>query len=316
MKYKVNAKYSKKYIKKLVVLFIFIFFIWNILFGGFLNGFKKLNNPLLLLSFIPILFSYIYWSWIYYKLFESTKSFKKVFYAFLGSVFIDNTTPTYIASSIPAFIYLMNKLFRRSIKMVEITTKTLFLGLSWLYTFLILSFLGLIISFFYYKFFMFSLIGFILFAFLIILKFLFLRKESLILKLAKKIRLKDHYIHKLKDIHNQIQFFSLRDYLFIAFKFIFIYIMQFLGLYMLFIVFNININPFSLFVVFILSIIISLISFMPGGIGSFEISFYLLISSYFSLPSNILSAIIVLFRLFNYWIPTLLGGIIFFKSLK
>jgi uncharacterized protein (TIRG00374 family) len=101
-------------------------------------------------------------------------------------------------------------------------------------------------------------------------------------------------------------FSNLRNLLFVLFLSGASWLLECLRLYVVFVAFNVEINFIAIIIIFLLANIIGIVSALPGGIGSIELSLtglFLL----FGVPSAVGGSIAMVDRLASFWVVTALG---------
>ena len=88
-----------------------------------------------------------------------------------------------------------------------------------------------------------------------------------------------------------------------------------LAIYLLFLSLGSNIPILIIIFGIAIADILSLAMFIPGGMGVFEISMAGVLVV-FGIPFNLSFAAVLLFRIFSFWIPTLIGVVIYKSTLK
>jgi glycosyltransferase 2 family protein len=88
-----------------------------------------------------------------------------------------------------------------------------------------------------------------------------------------------------------------------------------LAIYLLFLSLGFNVSIFIIIFSIAIADILSLTMFVPGGIGVFELSIAGVLVA-FGVPFNLSLAAVLLFRIFSFWIPTLIGVAIYKNTLK
>ncbi len=81
-------------------------------------------------------------------------------------------------------------------------------------------------------------------------------------------------------------------------------------LYLVFLSFGVNLSPLLLAGMIAISTIIGIASFLPGGIGSFEVIIVVLLG-FVSIEHTLAVTVILLFRFITFWYGILLGGLSF-----
>lgn len=133
-------------------------------------------------------------------------------------------------------------------------------------------------------------------------------------KLPIKDEVLDNMYFRFKDglkrmTGHTTSFTTSRNLIFVAVISIFSWLLECLRLYIVFYAFNVEINFVSVVIIFLIANVIGVISFLPGGIGSIEISITGLIVL-FGVPSAFAGSIALADRIVSFWAVTVLGIIL------
>lgn len=137
------------------------------------------------------------------------------------------------------------------------------------------------------------------------------RIHSLINFLPIRAEVLDNVYHKLTHglrgmIEYTKSFSNLPNFLFVFILTFGSWILECVRLYVVFMAFNVHIDFLAIIIIFLLANIIGIVSALPGGIGSIELSLtglFLL----FGIPSDVGASIALVDRLASFWVVTALG---------
>lgn len=233
--------------------------------------------------------------------------FSLCFKILVSGLFLSNLTPGKIGD--PLRSVLLKRVCNAKI---SITLPSLILErLSDVLAMMCLSLLGFI---FFLKFTFFSIwfYAVLLYLFIFFLCFHILRSEKWIGKLALLFRaVKDR--NKIKgfyiNIHKSIKIYKKKEFLGIVFLSLLIWLIESFIIYIAFVSLGFYIPYLLIFSFYPLAILISILTFLPGGLGSVEVALVSFLSAFLSSNITDLTAGVILGRMLTFWVYTLLGVI-------
>lgn len=142
---------------------------------------------------------------------------------------------------------------------------------------------------------------------LLLLVYLFI-SNPLSIKISKGSKLKKNKITKLSnELWQQISNFGFRKFLLLILISIISWSFEGLALYFIFIFFSLNINVIYAILIFSIGTIIGAVTFLPGGLGSTELSLISLIVIFTNISQNVAVSITFIIRVVTLWFGIAFG---------